>query len=1078
MAASHTRNHTRTLWGKVRFEHEKTCHQAGRYCGVVMSDLAAWLDALGLGKYAPAFAAQEVELADLEELGEDDLKEIGLPLGPRRRILKALRGAETPAPTSAPPAASRLDAERRQLTVMFVDLVGSTALSEELDPEDLAVLMRRFKETCAAAVTRFDGHIASYMGDGIMVYFGYPVAHEDDAERAIHASLQIIEAMPGIVTNRRLQARIGIATGLVVVGDVRGDGVAEQGAVLGETPNLAARLQSQAEPDMIVIAPVTRRLAGKVFEYQLHGTFDLKGFSEPVQTWRVTGVPRFESRFMADRDVSLNRMIARDAQFDMLLDRWNSARAGQGQVVLISGEAGIGKSRLTEGLRESLDESDHTRVSYQCSPYHTNSAFYPVIRQLERAAGFDPGDSDAIKLGKLETILGHPTDAVISLAAELMSLSSPGHIAATEASPQQRMIETQQMLTGQLIAVARQRPVLVVFEDAHWIDPTTRTLMDRIIPAVADAAILIVMTYRPEFDPGWGAMEHVTELPLARLDAQAVSELVAETTGGKTMPHQICELIAARTDGVPLYVEEVTRGLLESGLLEETPKGYRINGPLPALAVPNTLQDSLMARLDRLGTAKDVAQISAVFGRPFSPTMIEAVSDLPSQTLRDALDRLVAAEIIAPAEPDALGAPGTGETYTFRHALIRDTAYNSLLRSERQALHGQVAKTLLEQSGDLAESEPEMLAYHYSLAGLAEDAVPYWQAAGRYAVEHSANLEAVTHLDNALEQLANLPEGEARDRREIDIQVLRGGVLRSIMGIAAPETGAAYARIRALCNGLGETAPLFPVLNGLYAFHLVRAEYNLALDVARELLVLAEQSGQTQHRMVSHRAMGAVQLHIGHPTEARDHLQQALDFYDVREHGPLAYVYGTDHAAITSGFLSMSLWLLGQPDQALELQLRALTSAEELNHGHSIAQVLTYLCMIRLLRGEVDAVEETATRLADLSREQGFPFMTITANFWQGWANAMRSPTPEAIADLRGAAETWWSGGAGNYKPFFLTLIADALIRSGDVPAAIEVLAEARARQVETNEGWAAQETGRVSEAAQAAGAAQADSTV
>lgn len=1017
-----------------------------------METLQSWLESLGLGKYAPAFAVHEVELGDLTELSEDDLREIGLPIGPRRRILKALRGGTAP----REPLAARIDAERRQLTVMFVDMVGYTARSERLDPEDLAEVMRLFKESCAASVARYNGHVAQYLGDGILAYFGFPIAHEDDAERAIRAGLELIGNMPGIPTEENVQVRIGIATGLVVVGDLSGGGVEDHGAVMGETPNLAARLQSVAEPGSIIVAPSTRRVAGDVFAYEERGRFALKGFSEKVTAWRVLGPRQVESRFMATRPSSLTSMIGRADALGVLRRAWDRAEAGAGQLIMVSGAAGIGKSRLVEGLYQAMQGEPHVRINYQSSALHQSSALYPLIEQIERAAQIRIGDSDAEKLEKLSARLPEPTPEALQLLAELLAIETCEPPETLEPDPQKRRKMTEDMLVRQVVALARLQPVLLVFEDAHWVDPTTKALLDRIAAVVEGAAILMVVTARPQFDAGWDGLAHFSRLMLPPLDGPQVAALVREVGGGREMPVAISNLIASKTDGVPLYIEEVTKGLLESGLLSETDEGYRLIGPLPALAVPSTLQDSLMARLDRLGIGKSVAQTAAVLGRHFSLELIAKVSGLEPETLRIALRDLVEAEILSPGDN-----PQTSE-FVWRHALIRDTAYGSLLRRERQNLHERVARTLIQINPQLADIEPETLAHHYSIAHCHADAVPYWKLAGQRALMRSAIAEAETHLTKALDELSLLPAGRDRDRREIEIQVLRSGVLRSTRGIAAEETGRSYARVRELCTTLGDSTQLFPVLNGLYAFHLVRAEYDRALKVAREMLQLAEQTGRVEYLMTSHRALGATMLHMGAPHRAIRHLRKALEHYDAEQHGHLALVYGTDHAAITASFLGMALCLSGEQEAAVTLQRDALDNARRLDHAHSIAQVLTYLCFTFLLQGRFDEARTYNAQLTELSDKHGFTFMKVTTELWKCWGATVTAPSRENTLALETAARAWWSVGAGNYKPFFLGLVAEGWLRLGELDEARDRLSEARQQQEYTNEGWSAAELLRI----------------
>ncbi|WP_170599045.1 AAA family ATPase [Ruegeria arenilitoris] len=1023
-----------------------------------MTDIAAFLEKLGLSKYAPAFAAAEVALSDLVHLSEHDLIDLGLPLGPRRRLIAATArfAQDTAGDAVHTRRQGKIVAERRQLTVMFVDLVGSTAMSERLDPEDLGELVRRFKETCTTAVSKFGGHIACFMGDGAMIYFGYPHAQEDAASRAIEAGLQILDELPAIDRKEELQARIGIATGLVVVGTIYGDGLRENDVVMGRTPNLAARLQGLAEPNSLIISPSTRRLIGGAFRLKDAGRHVLKGFADEIQAWTVEGAARIERRFEINPEAGSGRLIGRGSEFRKLCDKWNEASHGAGQSVLISGEAGIGKSRLIEGLAHELQGQDILRLNFQCSPLHSSSALYPIVQQLERSAGFAPADTDAQKLDKLLPLLRYLTSEQQRLIADLLSIDADDALGPLDLPPQVKLEKTLEAVTQQLVSMARSKPVLLLFEDAHWVDPTTLSLTDRVIERIRDLPVLIVVTARQGFDPSWGHHHNTLHIPLTRLSNAEVAEIVTDVAGGKSLPGPVCDLIAAKTDGIPLFVQEVTRGLLESGQLRLTEDGYVLRGPLPSLSVPSTLKDSLMERLDRLGMAKDVAQTGAVFGRRFSVALVAAVSMLPAASMQASLEQLAMAGIIQ-RPPD-----GAEDEYLFRHALIRDMAYDSLLRSERQVLHDQAAGVLLDQQPYLAQTQPEVLAQHYTLANRPEEAVTHWQNAGQRAIERSALSEALTHLSKALGLVSELPKSHDRDLREIDLQVLRAGVLRSTDGIAGEATGEAYGRLRELCRRARETERLFPVLNGLYAFHLVRAEYRLAGEVADQILDLAEVSGRTEHRMVGHRAMGAVQLHIGNLTDARAHLEQAWTLYDFKTHGKLAYVYGTDHAAITAGFLGVCYSLMGEPARAQKVQAQALDWANELQHAHSVAQVLTYTCMVHLLHRDIDALIATVAPLEETSREHRLAFMSITARMWLSWARAHRTPDAEHIAALRQASDDWWSSGAGNYKSFFLSLIAELLVRAGGLKAAKQALTQAELWRKDTDEGWADAEVFRV----------------
>jgi class 3 adenylate cyclase len=638
-----------------------------------MTDIGDWLRGLGLDRYAAAFRDAELDVATLAELTEDDLRELGLPLGPRKQVLKAIAvlrepPRETPVPAPAAlPAAPATEAERRQLTVMFVDLAGSTALSARLDPEEMQGIIRAYQNAVAGEIARVEGHVAKFMGDGVLAYFGWPRAHEDEAERAARAGLAIAAAVARLAGGGvPLACRVGIATGLVVVGDLIGEGAAQERAVVGDTPNLAARLQEAARPGQVVVAEATRRLLGGAFETADLGPLALKGLAEPAAAFRVTAERALESRFAAraaaDPQGPDAPMIGRNAELGMMRDRWAAACAGQGQLVLLSGEAGIGKSRIAQGLIDAIPDA-HARIVWQCSPYHAETTLHPAVQQVARAAGFAPGDDEAARRARLDALMAR--DGVggeaAALIAALMGLGAPPPM-----SPAQARARTLDALIGWLEAMARRGPVLWVLEDAHWIDPTTLELLDLALERIARARVLALVTARPTFQHGFGGHPIVTRLSLNRLGHEAVAAIVARITAGKSLPPALMEEIAARTDGVPLYVEEMTKAVLESGALRETADAWALDGPLDRLAIPTSLHDSLMARLDRLQPVKEVAQTAAVIGRAFDHATLAALSPLPEAALAEALDRLVAAELVfrRGAAPEA--------SYLFKHELVRD----------------------------------------------------------------------------------------------------------------------------------------------------------------------------------------------------------------------------------------------------------------------------------------------------------------------------------------------------------------------------------------------------------------------
>src|ERR1700730_9956868 len=762
-------------------------------------DLGGWLRNLGLEQYEAVFRENGIDDTVLHDLTENHLREIGIPLGARLKLLKAIAalgvGAEATSPSAeVTPLGPPIDsAERRQVTVVFSDLVGSTALSACMDPEDLREVIAAYHKCAAEIVRRFGGFVSQYLGDGVLVYFGYPEAHEDDAERAVRAGLELIAEVGGLNTRVLLQTRVGIATGVVIVGDLVDAGGSQERGIIGETPNLAARLQGLARPNMVVIAESTRKLLGNLFELEELGIKELKGIAGSVRVWAVLRASSVESRFEALHASGLTALVGREEEFELLLRRWSRAKSGEGQVVLLSGEAGIGKSRLTAAMLERLATEQHTRLRYFCSPQHTDSALYPVIGQLERAAGLARDDTTQVKLDKLATVLAQTSTSIqdAALFAEMLSLPNDGRYPAYELTPQERRQRTMEALIGQLEALARQNPVLMIFEDAHWTDPTSLEVFGRTVDRIRTLRLLLIVTFRPEFEPPWIGQPHVTALTINRLTEREVGAIIDRIVGNKRLPASIRQDIIERTDGIPLFVEEMTKAVLEAeseGAAEHVAAAV----PSPVRAVPASLHASLMARLDRLGPAKEVAQIGAAIGREVSPSLLAASVGKPEAELTSALDRLVQSGLLF-----RQGVPPHA-SYLFKHALVQDTAYGTLLREPRRALHARIADVLESQFAEIAANQPELLARHCTEAGLIEKSAGLWGKAGQRSLARSALVEAAEQLTRALDQIAALPATPALRHERIKLQIALINTLFHVKGYAAPETKAAAEKARLL----------------------------------------------------------------------------------------------------------------------------------------------------------------------------------------------------------------------------------------------------------------------------------------
>jgi class 3 adenylate cyclase/predicted ATPase len=1025
-------------------------------------DVAAWLQGLGLERYAPAFRDNEIDWGVLPKLTSEDLREIGVAaIGHRRMLLDAVAalGASAPAATmgAALPDASAVDAERRQLTVMFCDLVGSTSLSTRYDPEDLRELLGDYHRAVAETVGRFDGFVAKYMGDGVLIYFGYPQAHEDDAERAVRAGLAVIEAIGQLPAREDLSVRLGIATGLAVVGDLIGEGAAQERGVVGETPNLAARLQAVAAPNALIIAEATRRQIGGLFDLADLGPQALAGFGEPQRAWRVVGESGEVSRFDAFRSGE-TPLVGRDEEVNLLLRRWDQAKGGDGRVVLVSGEPGIGKSRLTAALSERIEADPHTRLRYFCSPHHQDSALYPFIVQLERAAGFARDDTAEQKLIKLEGLLDPRAraDDEVALIADLLSL--PNAAADLALSPQRKREKLLEALLHQLEVVARSHPVLMVFEDAHWIDPTSRELLDLTLDRARHMPVLLVVTFRPEFQHAWGGQAHVTTLALNRLDGRDGIALVQNLAGNAPLDAEIVAEIVERTDGVPLFVEELTKAVLESVGREDQVTAVLGAAPLPA--IPATLHASLLARLDRLGAAaKEVAQVGAVLGREFSYEMIDPVAQQPAATLRAGLDRLSGAGLLF-----CRGLP-PHSSYLFKHALVLDAAYGTLLRGRRQELHARVAAVLEQHFAEVVDRQPELLARHLTVAGLPAQAVAYWHRASERAVQRSANEEAIGHLTAGLTQLHKLPESPDRAKQELTIQRLLGQANMAARGYASPGVIQAFSRARELCAVIGGDDSIGPVLFGIWIFGLTAGDHKDAETTANELLQWAERSGNTGARIAANCAVGISSVHLAKLAHAREHFDKFIEYCStLAEEDPthLAYEYGVDPVGASYAYAAWCWWLLGYPDQAVRLGDEALAILDRIKHGYSRSRGLYWNSCLHAYRREWPIVAERAAAAIASAQDHGLAMVVAVGRIMRAAARAMLEPHDEFVVEIREAMAAYRATGARFQGTYHLILLAQAVAACGRRGEGLAALREAAALVGDTAERYVEAEIHRL----------------
>jgi predicted ATPase/class 3 adenylate cyclase len=938
------------------------------------------------------------------------------------------------------------EAERRQLTVMFCDLVGSTALSGQLDPEDLREVVRAYQEAAAEVVNRFAGYIAQYLGDGLLVYFGYPRAHEDEAQNAVRAGLEMIDAIRTLNARLepdkgvRLAVRLGLHTGLVVVGAMGGGNRREQLA-LGETPNVAARLEALAEPDTVVISAATAKLVQHMFALEEMGVHRLKGVAEPIVVSRVLGLK--EKGLEEDRTLAAGApfLVGRDEEIGLLRRRWEQSKEGVGQVVLIRGEAGMGKSALVDTLRAEVIQEGATRITFRCSPYHQNSALYPYIEHLQRLLQFERSEAPAVKLEKLERMLEtyqFADDETAPLFAAILSLPLPeGRYPLLHLSPQQQRLRTYDALVAWLVEETDRQPVLVVFEDAQWADASTLEVLGLIVEQAPAVRMLLVLTFRSEFTPPWPMRSHMTPLTLGRLERPQVAALVTRLAGDKALPAEVVHHVVSKTDGVPMFVEELTKMILESDVLQQVDGRYELSKPLSELTIPSTLQASLMARLDRLSEGREVVQLGAVLGREFVYDMLKALTTIEEDVLQARLAQLVEAELLYQR-----GRPPRAK-YIFKHALIQDAAYASLLRSMRRQYHRQIAQLFEQQFPDMVQLQPEVAAHHYTEAGLTEQALPYWQRAGQRAAQLSANVEAVSHLRRGLELLLTLPDTAERAQRELELQTTLGPALMAVKGFAASEVERTYSRARELSGQLGDASQLPPILLGLSTFYLTQGEFQTARELGEQLLSLGHTTQDSALLVEAHSVLGTTLFHLDELASAQEHLEQGLSLYDLQRHRFLAFRYGQDPGVFCLCYMVRILWFLGYPDQALKRSQEATILAQELSHPFSAALAYTFAALVSQLRREGPAAQDWAEKAIAVCTEHGFAFYLAMGATLRGWALVEQGQGAEGMAQIRQGLAAWRTTGSELFRPHLLALLAEAHGKTGEAEEGLSVLAEA-----------------------------------
>jgi len=976
---------------------------------------------------------------------------------PAAGVVSPAGGVSAPAaaPMAAPPqSAAEPDnapvpaAEYRQLTVLFSDLVGSTALSEELEPEHLRDILRDYQALASRVVEGFGGHVAKYLGDGLLAYFGYPTAHEDDAQRGVRAGLALLEGL-GPLRERALRehrvalrVRIGVHTGPVVAGDMAA-GALEANAIVGRTPNVAARLQEIAAPDTLVISEDTLHLIAGYFEVVALGPQTLKGLAEPMALFQVLHESAARTRLEAMPAAQLTPMVGREHEYGLLASRWEATLDGERPALLVEGEAGIGKSRLVRALKEHVAaDASAWLTECACSPFHTSTAFYPAIDLLSRVVlRFARGEPPAERLAKIEGFVaqyGLPLAENVPLLGDLLGVPYAGRFDPPGLSAELQRQRTLDLLVAVLLRRARVQPVLFIMEDVHWADPTTVAFLDALLDDPTPARLLVLMTTRPNYEVTIASRPDIERLTVNRLSQGQVARMVERVTGGKRLPEEVLGQIVAKTDGVPLYVEELTKMVVESGLLRLEGDRYVLDGPLTPLAIPSTLQDSLMARLDRLSREKAVAQLGATLGREFGYEVIAAVAPMPEAQLGAALERLVESELVYQR-----GTPPHA-TYSFKHALIQDAAYGSLLTSARRQNHARIAQAFEAHFPDIAEADPGVLAHHFSEAALPQQAVGYWLKAGLRALAQSAPVEAIAHLTHGMRDLEHMPMGDARTALDLQLNSALGQAHLIAEGYSSPSVERHLSHAIALCRALGHPPQTVPVTWGLWACYLVRGDYQRTRALSDALLADCEQAGDDDGLLDAFMMAGIDRYYVAEMPDGDAYFRRCAAAYDPVRHSSRMRDYGNDAGMAGRVYHALLLWWLGRADDALAQAREGVALARAVGHPYMIGFTLTFTARLHQMRGDLPAAIAAATEAIDIAVARGFPIWEGYCRIVRGWA-VVHEGRPEGMAELDAGLAGWHAMGARIWLPYFLGLKAEACLQAGRLVDARAALDEAEA---------------------------------